>query len=107
RTHEVEGAVVRSRAESHQHSVLTESSQLVADALFSLGRRSPDRLPELCERGSLAIVQGCQILVDGLKFNCHVTSSQAKPCFGGSVNGPMLAECPLHRVVSSLATYYR
>src|SRR5438093_10763604 len=42
RTHEVEGTVVRGRAEGYKHSVLTESGELVADALFSLRRCGPD-----------------------------------------------------------------
>src|SRR6266545_8305859 len=53
RTHEVEGAVVRGRAEGDEHSVLTESGELIADALFSLRRCSPDSLSKFFERGSL------------------------------------------------------
>src|SRR5258706_3643541 len=63
--HEVEGAVARGRAEAHEHSVLTEGGELVADALLSLRRRSLDGLPQSLERGSLVVAQGCEVLVDG------------------------------------------
>src|SRR5262249_41106133 len=66
-THEVEGAVLRGRAETHKHPVLTESGDLVADALFSLRRRRPDGLSEFLERGSLVIGQCSEVVVDGLR----------------------------------------
>src|SRR5262245_30961296 len=71
RTHEVEGAVVRGRAESDKHSVLTESGELVADTLFSLRRRSPDGLSKFLERGPIVIAQGCEVLINGFGFSCH------------------------------------
>ena len=55
--------MVRGRAEGHKHTILTESGQLVADALFSLGRCSLDGPSKFLERGSLVIVQGCEVLV--------------------------------------------
>jgi predicted dienelactone hydrolase len=63
--------VVRGRAEGHKHAVLTESGEPVADALFGLGRRGPDGLAQLLQRGALVSAQGCEVLVDGLGFNCH------------------------------------
>src|SRR5262249_42734186 len=71
RTHEVEGAVVRGRAEGHQHAVLAERGKLVADALFRLGRLGSDGLSKLLERGSLVVRQGREVLVDGLGLGGH------------------------------------
>src|SRR5262245_17501116 len=85
RTHEVEGAVVRGRAESHKHSVLTERGKLVADTFFSLRRRSPDGLSKFLERGSLIIAQGRQVLVNGLWFSCHGLRSLGDHCLAPTV----------------------
>ena len=58
--------MVRGRAEGHKHSVLTESGELVADALFSLRRCIPDGLSKFLERGSLVIAQGGEVLINRL-----------------------------------------
>src|SRR5206468_11779727 len=71
RAHEVEGAVPRRRAEAHQHSILTVSGDLVADALFSLRRGRPDGSSQSLERGSLVVAQGGEVLVDGLGPTGH------------------------------------
>src|SRR5262245_2078356 len=71
RTHQVERAVVRCRTEGYEHSLLTESSEPVADALFSVRRGGPDSFSKFLECGSLVIAQSCEIFIDGLGFTCH------------------------------------
>ena len=66
----VEGAVARPRAKGHkQPSAKTEGRELVADALFSLGRRGLDGPSKFLKRSSLVVAQGFEILVDGLWFS--------------------------------------
>lgn len=61
----VEGTVFRPRAKGHkQLSAKTEAWELVADALFSLGRRGLDGSSKLFERGSLLVAQECKVLIE-------------------------------------------
>ena len=74
--HGVEGAVVRGRAETHEHpSAQAESGQGIADALFRLRRYGPDGLPEVLEGRSLVVADAGQVVVDGLGFGLHGSCS--------------------------------
>lgn len=67
----IKSAVVRGRAKEHKHSpVEAKRWNLVADALFCLGRRRLDGDSQLLERRPLFLAQALEVIVDGLwRFN--------------------------------------